>query len=126
MPLELKDIKVQNLVPAPARKSKTIDEFFSKLAKHDKEFEEKRKKAETKGNVLRYIAKFEKGKAEISLQEVGSNHPFYSLSGSDNILALTTKHYQDRPVVVKGPGAGAEVTAAGVFADVIRIANYLS
>ncbi len=124
--LELKDIKVENLVPEPARHTKSVDEFFEKLKEYDAEFEEKRKCAESKGNVLRYVALLENGKAEISLQEVNDRHPFYSLSESDNIFALTTKHYQDRPIVVKGPGAGADVTAAGVFADVIRISNYLS
>ncbi len=124
--LELKDIKVENLVPEKARDAKSVDEFFKKLEECDKEFEEKRKCSEAKGNVLRYIASLENGKAEISLQEVDEKHPFYSLSGSDNIFALYTKHYQDRPIVVKGPGAGADVTAAGVFADIIRISNYLS
>ena len=124
--LELKDIKVENLVPEPARNTKTVDEFFEKLKEFDGEFEEKRKCAESKGNVLRYVALLENGKAEISLQEVNEKHPFYSLSESDNIFVLTTKHYQNRPIVVKGPGAGADVTAAGVFADVIRISNYLS
>ena len=124
--LELNDINVQNLVPAQARNVKSIEDFFKKLKEFDKEFEAKRKSAEAKGNALRYIAKLENGKAEISLQEVNKDHPFYALSGSDNILALNTTHYQVRPIVIKGPGAGADVTAAGVFADVIRTSNYLS
>ncbi|MDR3625595.1 MAG: bifunctional aspartate kinase/homoserine dehydrogenase I [Ignavibacteriaceae bacterium] len=124
--LELKDIKVENLVPEPARKTKSVDEFFTKLAGFDKKFEEKRKRAADKGNVLRYVASLENGKAEISLQMVNSKHPFYSLSGSDNMFALYTTHYQEHPIVIKGPGAGADVTAAGVFADIIRISNYLS
>jgi aspartokinase/homoserine dehydrogenase 1 len=124
--LELKDIKVENLVPEPARKSKTIEEFFKKLAEYDNKFEEKRKRASDKGNVLRYVANLENGKAEISLREVNDQHPFYSLSGSDNIFALYTNHYREHPIVIKGPGAGADVTAAGVFADIIRISNYLS
>jgi len=124
--LELKDINVENLVPEKARNAKSVEEFFKKLEEYDKEFEKKRKCSEEKGNVLRYIALLENGKAEISLQEVNEKHPFYSLSGSDNIFALYTEHYQDRPIVVKGPGAGADVTAAGVFADIIRISNYLS
>ena len=60
----------------------------------------------------------------MTLQEVGADHPFFSLSGSDNIISFTTLRYRDRPLVVKGPGAGAEVTAAGVFADIIRLGNY--
>jgi len=124
--LELKNIKVENLVPLPARVAKSTNEFFTKLKKHDDEFEGKRSSAEEKGNVLRYIASLRNGKANISLQEVDSNHPFYSLSESDNIFAIYTRHYKDRPIVVKGPGAGADVTAAGVFADILRISNYLS
>jgi aspartokinase/homoserine dehydrogenase 1 len=124
--LELRDIKVENLVPEPARKTKSVDEFFTKLAGFDKKFEEKRKRAADKGNVLRYVASLENGKAVISLQEVNSKHPFYSLSGSDNMFALYTTHYREHPIVIKGPGAGADVTAAGVFADIIRISNYLS
>jgi aspartokinase/homoserine dehydrogenase 1 len=81
--------------------------------------------AQKEGKVLRYIAKFEQGKVEVGLHSVGSEHPFYSLSGSDNILAFTTLRYPERPLVVKGSGAGAEVTAAGVLADMIRVANYL-
>ncbi len=124
--LELKDIKLENLVPQQARNSKSIDKFFDMLAKHDKEFDSKKLKAHQNGKVLRYIAKLENGKAEIALKEIDSTHPFYSMSGTDNILALTTKHSADRPIVIKGPGAGADVTSAGVFADIIRISNYLS
>jgi len=60
----------------------------------------------------------------VKLGTVNGSHPFYSLSGSDNIILLTTERYHDRPMVIRGPGAGAEVTAAGVFADIIRIGNY--
>ena len=74
--------------------------------------------------VLRFIASLENRKATIGLQEVDNNHPFYNLSGSDNIISFTTERYNERPLVVKGPGAGAEVTAAGVFAEIISIAKY--
>ena len=125
MKMELSDVKVENIVPLKARNSKSVDDFFIKLEKCDDEFELKRKNAENHGKVLRYIAKLENGKAEIFLQEIDEKHPFYSLSATDNIIALTTKHYKERPIVIKGPGAGADVTAAGVFADIIRISNYL-
>ncbi len=124
--LELDDVKVENLVPEEARNSRSIDSFFNKLKKYDDSFEKRRSQAEAENKVLRYIAKLENGKAEIALQAVEKNHPAYLLNGSDNILIFTTKHYEIRPIVIKGPGAGADVTAAGVFADVIRIANYLS
>jgi len=125
LPMELKNIKVQNLIPSPARNTKSIDEFFKILKNYDCEFEELRRKAEQKGNVLRYVARLENGSANIALEEVPKSHPFYFLTESDNIFAFTTQHYKDRPIVVKGPGAGPDVTAAGVFADIIRIAHYL-
>ena len=78
-------------------------------------------KAESEGKVLRYIGKLENGKAAITLQMVDESHPFFTLSGSDNIISFTTDRYKERPLVVKGPGAGAEVTAAGVFADLINV-----
>ena len=126
MQLELSDIEVENLVPEKARSTKSIEQFFKQLEKFDSEFEVRKKEALGNGNVLRYVAKLENGIAKIGLQEVERSHPFYSMTGSDNILALTTKHCGNMPIVIKGPGAGAEVTAAGVFADMIRIANYLS
>jgi len=126
MKMELSDMNIANLVPPVAKDAKSVDDFFDKLKDYDEEFEKRRSVLETEGKVLRYIAKLENGHADISLQEVGSDHPFYSLSANDNILAFTTLHYQDRPIVIKGPGAGADVTAAGVFADIIRIAHYLS
>ena len=84
-----------------------------------------RLKAAKNGSVLRYIGRVENGAASVSLQAVDSNHPFYSLSGSDNIISFVTKRYFERPLVVKGPGAGNDVTAAGTFADIIRTASYL-
>jgi len=103
------------------QKAKSIDDFFVKLKKEDSTFEKKRATAEKSGQVLRFIATLEKGKATVSLQAVGKTHPFYSLSGNDNVIAFTTKRYSTTPIVIKGPGAGAKVTAAGVFADILRI-----
>ncbi len=72
------------------------------------------------------MASFENDKAVIELRAVGPEHPFYQLTGADNIVSFTTERYKDRPLVVKGPGAGAEVTASGVFADVVSIGSYLA
>ena len=72
------------------------------------------------------IARLEGDKASIGLRKVDHNDPFYTLSGSDNMIVFTTERYRDRPLVVRGPGAGAEVTAAGLFAEIITIGNYLS
>lgn len=123
--LEMADIKVENILPEPCLKAKSVDEFFVQLEKHNHVFEEKRKKADKENKVLRFIATLENGKAGVTLERVGTSHPFYSLSGSDNMIAYTTERYKERPLVIKGPGAGAEVTAAGVFAEIISISNYL-
>lgn len=119
--LELGDIPIQNLVPQDCREQKTTEEFLLALQKHDAEFETLRKEAESKQQKLRYQAILENGNVNVALKPVDSSHPFYSLSGSDNIILLTTERYHERPMVIRGPGAGAEVTAAGVFADIIRI-----
>lgn len=124
--LEMKDIKIQNLVPENCRQTPSIEEFFKKLKENDGYFDKLKTNAEKSDKKLCYIGKIEGDKAGVELQEIDSKHPFYSLSGSDNIISFTTNRYNERPLVVKGPGAGAEVTAAGVFADIIRIANYLS
>ncbi len=122
--LELSDIEVENLVPEELRGEMGTEEFMSALSKVDQHFDSLRKQAETKNEKLRYMAVLENGKAKVSLASVNNQHPFYSLSGSDNIILLTTERYQERPMVIRGPGAGATVTAAGVFADIIRIGNY--
>lgn len=121
--LELQDIEIENLVPENCLETKTVNEFFEKLAEHDENFREQISKLEAKNKRLRYIATLENGQAKVSLQAVEENHPFYNLSGSDNIIAFTTNHYNTRPLVIKGPGAGAEVTAAGILSDIIRIAG---
>jgi len=125
-PLEMKDIKVEGLLSAKSKRAKSIDDFLRQLEKEDDTFEKKRKDAQKKGSVLRYIATLKNGRAAVSLQAVGEDHPFYSLSGNDNVIAFTTERYKKTPIVIKGPGAGAEVTAAGVFADILRIASPLA
>lgn len=123
--MEMDDVVIENILPAPCLKAKTVEEFFVQLEKNNDVFSKRREEADKAGKVLRFIAKLEDGKATVSLQSVDTAHPFYSLSGSDNMISFTTERYKDRPLVVKGPGAGAEVTAAGVFADILRISNYL-
>ena len=123
--LEFNDVVVENILPVSCQKAKTVDAFFVELEKNNHVFAKMRDDAEKKGKVLRFIAKLDKGKATVSLESVDANHAFYSLSGSDNMIAFTTERYKERPLVIKGPGAGAEVTAAGVFAEIITISNYL-
>jgi aspartokinase/homoserine dehydrogenase 1 len=122
--MELEDIKVENLVPEQCRGEMSIDEFFKRLEDYNGDYERLRKNAADKGEKLRYMAVLDNGKVKIQLGSVDQKHPFYSLSGSDNIILLTTERYHDRPMVIRGPGAGAAVTAAGVFADIIRIGHY--
>lgn len=119
--LELTNIEVKNLSPQSAQEASSVDEFFSKLAEHDPEFKTIAQKAHEERRVLRYIASFQNGMAKTELKAVDQNHPFYNMAGSDNIVSFTTKRYDQTPLVIKGPGAGAEVTAAGVFADILRI-----
>lgn len=121
--LELKDISVENLVPEQCRRAASVDEFFSQLKNFDASFESRHQQAAREGRVLRYVAALKNGSAATKLVAIEPTHPFYGLSGSDNVIAFTTDRYADRPLVIKGPGAGAEVTAAGVFADIIRISN---
>jgi len=121
--LEFEDIEIQNLVPEGTRNPGDVDLFFQQLEKFDNDFEKMRSDAEEKGKQLCYIAKFEKGKGAVKLEEIGIDHPFYGLSGSDNILALYTEHYQESPMVIKGPGAGAKVTAGGIIADILRVTS---
>jgi aspartokinase/homoserine dehydrogenase 1 len=122
--LEMKDISIDRLLPANCLKAKTVNDFMKELQRSDGIFEAMSSKAEAKGRKLRFIARLENGKASVVLKEVDESHPFFHLSGSDNIISFRTERYNDRPLVVKGPGAGAEVTAAGVFADIISIGNY--
>jgi aspartokinase/homoserine dehydrogenase 1 len=120
-PMEAADVKIESILPKSCLEAKTVDDFYAALKAEDNFFNKLKKEAEAGKKVLRYIGKLEDGKAAINLQMVDENHPFYTLSGSDNIISFTTDRYKERPLVVKGPGAGAEVTAAGVFADLINI-----
>ena len=101
----------------------TIEAFWNDVKSVDEHFEMLRKEAETAGNHFRFVARYEKGTASVGLEQVASDHPFYHLEGSNNIILLTTARYKEYPMCIKGYGAGAAVTAAGVFADLISVAN---
>lgn len=101
----------------------SIEDFWNNITEIDADFEAMRKAASDNGEHFRFVAKLEAGSAEVGLQKVQSGHPFYSLEGSNNVILITTERYKEYPMVIKGYGAGAEVTAAGVFADIISIAN---
>ncbi len=115
------DVSIESMLPDACLQAPTVEEFYKQLEVNAPYFTKLKQEAEASKKVLRYIGKLEDGKASITLQMVDENHPFYMLSGSDNIISFTTDRYKDRPLVVKGPGAGAEVTAAGVFADIINV-----
>lgn len=120
-PIEMEDIVIQRILPEDCMQAPTVEAFYGALRAEDAYFEQMKKEAEKDGRVLRYIGILEDGNVSIRLEAVDRTHPFYSLSGSDNIIAFTTHRYLQRPLVVKGPGAGAEVTAAGVFADLVKV-----
>jgi len=120
-PLEAEDVSIQSMLPPACMAAESVADFYQELENNAAYFEDLKKQAADGGKVLRYIGKLEDGKVAITLQMVDDAHPFYMLSGSDNIISFTTDRYKVRPLVIKGPGAGAEVTAAGVFADIINV-----
>ncbi len=101
----------------------SVDDFWEKLPALDADFEKRRAVLEKENKRWRFVAKMEGGRTSVSLQEVGSTHPFYNLEGSNNIVLLTTERYKEYPMQIQGYGAGASVTAAGVFANIMSIAN---
>jgi aspartokinase/homoserine dehydrogenase 1 len=101
----------------------SLEDFWNTINELDAEFETKRQRLEAENKKYRFVAKMENGKCSVGLQEVDVRHPFYDLEGSNNIIMITTERYLDYPMIIKGYGAGASVTAAGVFADIISIAN---
>ena len=100
-----------------------VDDFWKRLPELDADFESRRKKLEAEGKRWRFVATMENGKTNVALKEVDVNHPFYRLEGSNNIVLLTTERYKEYPMLIQGYGAGASVTAAGVFANIMSIAN---
>jgi aspartokinase/homoserine dehydrogenase 1 len=103
--------------------SGSLDEFWKRVPSLDADFEARRQVLESERKHWRFVARFEEGKASVGLREVDASHPFYSLEGSNNIIMLTTERYREYPMMIQGYGAGADVTAAGVFADIMSIAN---
>ncbi len=122
--LEPSDVKLTNLLNDACLNAPSVELFFEELEKDNARFEQMLGDAEANGEVLRFIASLENNEASIGLKTVNRDHPFYNLSGSENIVSFTTERYKYNPLVVKGPGAGAEVTASGVFADIMSISSY--
>ncbi len=124
--LESEDVQIHPVLPEACRNAPDVPAFFEELKKADDYFTQLAEVAAAEGKVLRMVASLENGVASIGLQSVDATHPFYQLSGSDNMIVFTSERYKDRPLVVRGPGAGAEVTAAGIFSEIIKIGNYLN
>jgi aspartokinase/homoserine dehydrogenase 1 len=101
----------------------SINDFYRKVEKYDAEFESQRRELVSQGKKWRFLAVLDQGKASVKLESVNKDHPSYNLEGSNNIVLLTTERYRELPMVIKGYGAGADVTAAGVFADLMRVVN---
>jgi aspartokinase/homoserine dehydrogenase 1 len=121
--MEIDAIENESFMPAECLATTTNEAFFASLLKHAAHFEAIYKEALAKDSRLKYVAQFENGKASVGLQFIPKDHPFYNLEGKDNIVLFYTDRYVDQPLLIKGAGAGAAVTASGIFADVIRIGN---
>jgi len=122
--LELKDVSLESLVPEGLEKIKNLNEFYKQLKKHDHVMQKKAEDAAANNKVLRFAASISKGKAKVSVDALGKDHPLARLKGADNMVVISSDRYASIPLIVQGPGAGAEVTAAGVFADVLRVVNH--
>ncbi len=120
--IEQEDVK-KNLFIPNALLAGSLDDFWKKLPELDSSFEARRKVLEAENKHWRFVAKLDAGEATVSLEEVNEHHPFYDLEGSNNIILITTERYHEYPMLIQGYGAGASVTAAGVFADIMSIAN---
>jgi bifunctional aspartokinase / homoserine dehydrogenase 1 len=120
--LEIQDVKIDSILPQNCIEADSTEAFYQELEKSEPFFESLKNKALQEKKLLRYIGTIADGQIQIRLSLVDISHPFYGLTGSDNIISFTTLRYKNNPLVVKGPGAGAGVTAAGVFADILRVA----
>ena len=121
--MEMEDIENKSFLPSECMDTTNNEDFFASLIKHASHFEGLLKEAKQKNSRLKFVASFENGKASVGLQFIPPESPFYNLEGKDNIVQFYTDRYVDQPLLIKGAGAGAAVTASGIFADVIRIGN---
>ncbi len=123
--LELKDVKVESLVPGGLADG-SIEDFMAKLPRHDEAMKKRLTAAQARGKVLRYTGRITSaGVATVGLEELERTHPFANIALTDNVVRFATRRYCDNPLIVQGPGAGPEVTAGGVFADLLRLSAYL-
>ena len=123
MPCELEDITNDSFLPKASLDAHSVPDFIDSLKTEAGHFESLRKNAENEECRLKYVASLKNGKAKVGLQHIPKEHPFYNLDGKDNIVLFYTNRYKDQPLIIKGAGAGAEVTASGIFGDIIRTGN---
>ena len=123
MEMNLQDIQNTSFLSESGIKSESVDDFYKTLIADESHYQRLYASAKAKNCQLKYVAKLDNGKANVSLQEIPEGHPFYNLEGSDNIVMFYTQRYVNQPMIIKGAGAGADVTASGLFADIIRIGN---
>ncbi len=121
--MELNDIKNESFLPDASLNTGSVEEFMENLKQNASHFEALREKAKKADSRLKYVAEFNDGKAKVGLQLIPKDHPFYNLEGKDNIVLFYTGRYADQPLIIKGAGAGADVTASGIFGDIIRTGN---
>jgi len=119
--IELSDVENKAFLPEEVLNTDSNEAFYQMIEKNESHFQTLLANANSKGARLKYVAQLENGKASVGLQEIDSTHDFYNLEGSDNIILFYTNRYKEQPLIIKGAGAGAEVTAAGIFGDIIRI-----
>ncbi|MEM9648888.1 MAG: bifunctional aspartate kinase/homoserine dehydrogenase I [Bacteroidota bacterium] len=122
--LDIEQIENEAFLPKESLETNSNEAFFDSLVKHEDRFQEMYKSAKDADSKLKYVAQFENGKAKVGLQQIPEGHDFYNLEGSDNIVLFFTERYPNQPMIIKGAGAGADVTASGIFADIIRIGNF--
>ena len=120
--IEMEDIDNNSFMPAACMEG-SVEDFYKSMEVHEEHFKKIFEAAAEAGNKLKFVAKYENGKASVGLQHINPQHDFYHLYGKDNIVLFYTDRYTDQPLVIKGAGAGAAVTASGVFADIIRAAR---
>jgi aspartokinase/homoserine dehydrogenase 1 len=123
--MDLDEVKVDSLVPRALSRGKYSSAFLTAFARSDDEMAARVTRAASRGAVLRYVGTLERGRARAGLKEYPRDHPIAAAKGSDNVIAFTTKRYSKTPLVVQGPGAGADVTAMGVFSDILKLLHYL-
>jgi len=121
--MELEDIENNSFLPQNSLEADSVDDFMETLKTEAKHFNQIRQEAENKDCRLKYVAEYKNGKAKVGLQHIAKDHPFYNLDGKDNIVLFYTNRYKEQPLIIKGAGAGADVTASGIFGDIIRTGN---